>query len=328
MNQSASSVSLNNATKMPILGYGTWQATDAELEAAVEAALEAGYRHIDTAYVYENEKVIGKVLKKWISSGKVKREDLFIVTKLPPGGMRPEGVSKFIKRSLAHLQLDYVDLYLIHVPFAFKDIEGDLHPMTSDGKINLDLKTDHIGIWKAMEEQLDAGLTKAIGLSNFNISQITRVLNNARIPPCNLQVELHAYHQQKELVDFCKKNKIVVTAYSPLGNPGLASFLDRFGKKVELPNILKNPVVNEIAKKYNKEPAQILLKHIIQRGVVAIPKSTNPQRLRQNIDIFDFSLDDSDLSKLNALDAGVRLLDFDVFSGVKEHPEYPFPELK
>ncbi|XP_030759409.1 1,5-anhydro-D-fructose reductase-like [Sitophilus oryzae] len=313
---------------MPILGYGTWQATDQELEAAVESALQAGYRHIDTAHVYENEKVIGTVLKRWINSGKLKRDELFLVTKLPPGGMRPEGVKKYIKRSLDLLQVDYVDLYLVHTPFAFNDVEGELHPFKPDGSIDLDVNTDHIAIWKAMEEQVDKGLTKAIGVSNFNLSQIQRILNNSRIKPCSLQVELHAYNQQKELVDFCKKNSMVVTAYSPLGNPGLSNFLTKFGKTVELPNIMKNPTVNELAKKYGKTPAQILLKHTVQRGVCVIPKSTNPERLRQNIDIFGFELDKADMEAMDGLDQGVRLLDFTLFKGIKDHPEYPFPELK
>ncbi|ENN70660.1 1,5-anhydro-D-fructose reductase [Dendroctonus ponderosae] len=311
---------------MPILGYGTWQATDKELADAVEAALEAGYRHIDTAHVYENEKVIGDILKKWFDAGKLKREDIFLVTKLPPGGMRPEGVRKYIRRSLDLLQLDYVDLYLVHTPFGFKDVEGDLHPTTPEGNIDLDLTTDHLAIWKAMEEQVDKGLAKSIGLSNFNICQISRILKNARIPPSSLQIELNAYFQQNELVDFCKKNNIVVTAYSPLGNPGLKKLFDKLGKQIELPNILNNPTVERLAKKHNKSNAQILLRHLVQKGISTIPKSTNPARLRQNLDIFNFKLDEQDLVDMNGLDTGARLLDFLIFNGIKNHPEYPFNE--
>lgn len=316
--------------KMPKLGYGTWQAKDEELEKAIDAALEAGYRHIDTAHVYENERVIGRVVNRWINSGKLSRDELFIVTKLPPGGNRAEGVPKYLKRSLDLLQLDYVDLYLVHVPFAFKDIEGNLHPMTADGKIDMDVTTDHIAIWKAMEAQVDAGLTKAIGLSNFNKTQIQRILDNARIPPCNLQVELHAYHQQKDLVEFCKKNNIIVTAYSPLGSPGLGKFLAQFGQKIEIPDILGNPVVSRIAKKHGKTEAQILLRQTIQRGIAAIPKSTTPSRIRQNIDIFDFTLDEQDMKDMDGLDqadAG-KILGFSgAFPGIEKHPEFPFPKV-
>ncbi|CAG9766051.1 unnamed protein product [Ceutorhynchus assimilis] len=321
-------ISGHGALPMPILGYGTWQASDDILSNAIDKALTAGYRHIDTAHAYENEKVIGDVIKKWIDSGKLKREDIFLTTKLPPGGNRPEGVSKYLKRSLELLQMDYVDLYLVHTPFAFKDIEGQLHPFTADGRIDMDVNTDHIAIWKAMEEQVDKGLTKSIGISNFNKSQISRILNNARIKPCSLQIELHAYNQQNDLVQFCNKNNIVVTAYSPLGNPGLSSFLTKFGQTVNLPNVMLNPTVQDLAKKYNKTAAQILLKHTVQRGICAIPKSTNPERLKQNIDIFNFTLDDQDMAAMNKLDQGVRLLDFSLFNGIKEHPEYPFPELK
>ncbi|XP_066257517.1 dihydrodiol dehydrogenase 3-like [Euwallacea similis] len=300
--------------------------TDKELETAIETALEAGYRHIGTAHVYENEEVIGNVLKRWIGAGKIKREDIFLVTKLPPVGMRPDGVRQYLRKSLDLLQVDYVDLYLVHVPFGFKDVEGDM--ILGDKTFDVDFSTDHQAIWKAMEEQVDKGLTKSIGLSNFNITQIQKILDNARIRPTSLQIELHEYHQQKALVEFCKKNNIVVTAYSPLGNPGLTTFFNKFGKKVELPNILKDPIVNQVAQKHNKSPAQILLKHIDQKGIYAIPKSTNPQRLRENMDLFDFKLEDTDVKTLNGLEKGVRLLDFTIFDGIKDHPEYPFPELR
>ncbi|KAK4884359.1 hypothetical protein RN001_000630 [Aquatica leii] len=319
-------VDLPGGLKMPALGYGTWQSTDKELEDAVELALQAGYRHIDTAYVYENEKVIGKVISRWISQGKLKREDLFLVTKLPGSGNRPEAVKKFLKRSLENLQVDYIDLYLIHVPFGFKDIEGDLHPVTPEGEIDIDVATNHVGIWKEMERNVESGWVKSIGVSNFNIKQIQRILNNARIRPVSLQIELHAYFQQKELVKFCKDNNIVVTCYSPLGAPGLGKFLEQFGQQIDMPDILGNTVVTDIAKKYNKTPAQVLLRHCLQKGLVAIPKSVTPKRIHENIDIFDFKLNDQDMEKLNGLDQGpaARILDFSAFKGIKKHPEYPF----
>ncbi|KAF5275190.1 hypothetical protein FQR65_LT04222 [Abscondita terminalis] len=319
-------VDLPGGLRMPALGYGTWQSSDKELEDAMEQALEAGYRHIDTAYVYENEKVIGKVVNKWISQGKLKREDLFLVTKLPPSGNRPQSVGKFLKRSLANLQVDYVDLYLVHVPMGFNDIEGQLHPVKPNGEVDFDFTTDLVAVWKEMERFKDEGLAKSIGVSNFNQNQIQRIISHGRIHPVCLQIELHAYFQQKEMVKYCKENNIVVTCYSPLGAPGLGKFLSAFGQQVELPDLLGNPTVDAISKKHNKTPAQVLLRHCLQKGLVAIPKSVTPKRIRENIDIFNFKLDDQDMTQLNELDQGpaARLLDFTSFKGVKNHPEYPF----
>ncbi|XP_019881558.1 1,5-anhydro-D-fructose reductase [Aethina tumida] len=318
------SVTLNGGIQMPSIGLGTFLSKDDSLEKAVEEALEAGYRHFDTATLYENEHVIGKVLKKWISEGKVKRSDLFIVTKLPINGMRPDLVEVFLNKSLHDLQLDYIDLYLIHSPIGIKYKEGETATLNTNVTVDIDPTTDHIAIWKKMEEQVDKGKARTIGLSNFNISQITRIINNSKIKPSNLQVECNAYFQQDELVDFCKNNNIVVTAYSPIGAPGFKKFADAVGLKVKTVNLLEDPVVEKIAKKHNKSPAQVLLRQHIQRGLVAIPKSTTPKRIRENIDIFDFTLDDEDMAELKKLNKNARRVDFKVFKGIENHPEYPF----
>lgn len=321
---------LHTGAKMPLLGYGTWQAKEGELEAALEEALCAGYRHIDTATVYSNEDVIGKVVHDgWIATGNLSREELFLVTKLPPVGMRPADVEKFLKKSLQDLKTDYVDLYLVHTPMGIQNVSDSLHPVGADGSMPFEKETDHVAIWKAMEEQVEAGRAKAIGLSNFNQRQIQRILDNCRIKPANLQVELHVYMQQRPLVDFCKKNGITVTAYSPLGSRGLGTFLTMMGaSKVETPDLISNPVVVEIAEKHKKSPGQVLLKHIVQRGIVAIPKSTNQDRIIQNIQLFDFELSPEDMAKLNSLDKGKdgRILDLKFLKGAEDHPEYPFHE--
>jgi len=313
-----------NGIKMPAIGYGTWRAPDAEIERALNLALEAGYRHIDCAPVYLNEPAIGKVLKEWIDAGKVKRDDLFITTKLPDFGNRAESVEKYLNKSLSDLNLSYIDLYLIHTPFGFPESpDGQMlrHP---NGDVVLDLTTDHVAVWKKFEEYVGAGLIKSIGISNFNQSQIQRILDNATIRPASLQVEVHVYLQQHELVDFCKANNIVVTAYSPLGSRGIAALYQQFGKERQVPDLLDIPEVNAIATRLNKSPAQILLKWLNKRGIAAIPKSTNAERLRQNLSIFDFDLTEDDMETMKKLDKGIRICTFDFFQGVEKHPEFPF----
>ncbi|GLG97976.1 Aldo-keto reductase AKR2E4 [Gryllus bimaculatus] len=283
------SIALQSGQKIPLVGLGTWQAKSEEVKAALEEALKAGYRHIDTAFNYTNEETIGNVLKEWMDAGKIKRNDIFITTKLPHFGNRPSDVPKYLKKSLQRLQLDYVDLYLFHHPFAFfPDSSGEV-PAEENGNWVLDKGTDHLAIWKALEEQVDAGKAKGIGLSNFNISQIDRIIKNSRIPPVVLQVELHAYFQQKEIRHYCKEQGITVIAYSPLGSPGAKA---------------------HFMKKYNYSPDKF-------PDVLGTPA------------IFDFDLSDSEMTQLDALDQGEngRIFDFLCWKGVQDHPEYPFQKI-
>ncbi|XP_046684318.1 1,5-anhydro-D-fructose reductase-like isoform X3 [Homalodisca vitripennis] len=314
--------------KMPIIGLGTWQASEEEVETSIDAALEAGYRHIDTAFVYMNEKAIGKALKKWFDSGKIKREDLFIVTKLPNVGMNEKYVGKYLDQSLSDLQLSYVDLYLIHHPVGLAPGE-DLLPRDGDGNIKVDLNTDHVAIWKALEKQVDAGRIKAIGVSNFNSSQIDRILKAARIPPANNQVELHVYLQQKKLQEWSKKTGVTLCAYAPLGSRNMSNYIKKFGATAESGSgldPLSDPVVLHIAQTHNKTAAQVLLRHLMQLGIAVIPKSTNPDRIRQNFEVFDFELSETEMDELNGLDKGEEGRKFvgGIFKGIEHHPEYPF----
>ncbi|KAJ3643652.1 hypothetical protein Zmor_026351 [Zophobas morio] len=323
-------LTLPSGQKIPAIGLGTFDAYNEEMEAALNTALELGYRHIDTAFLYENERPIGRVVNQWISSGKLKREDLFITTKLPMVGVHPDRVEMFMKKSLENLQLDYVDLYLIHFPVGCKLKEGNPWPyFYENGETAVEPKTDHAALWKKMEEQVDAGRTKNIGLSNYNISQITAVLKSARIKPAALQVELNVYLQQSELVDFCQKNGIAVIAYFPLLNPGYNNFITRIGEKPkQMPNLLGDPEVIKIAQKHSKSPAQVVLRFLVQTGIIPIPKSVILKELQENINVYYFNLDDADMRILRGLDKGeaARMARCELFKGVDKHPDFPFPE--
>lgn len=197
------------------------QAPDQEIEQALESALEAGYRHIDCAPVYQNEPAIGRVLRRWLDAGRVQRADLYIVTKLPPTGNRAASVETCLRASLRDLQLDYVDMYLIHTPFAVPETGGGDFKRNANGDVVLDADTDHVATWRKLEQMVGLGLCRSIGVSNFNRAQLERLLAAATIKPANLQIECHIYLQQHELVDVCRANGVVVTAYSPLGSKGI-----------------------------------------------------------------------------------------------------------
>uniref|UniRef100_A0A7G3B8T9 Putative voltage-gated shaker-like k+ channel subunit beta/kcnab n=1 Tax=Lutzomyia longipalpis TaxID=7200 RepID=A0A7G3B8T9_LUTLO len=314
MSSSVPKIPLSNGGEIPSVGLGTWRAPDDEVEAALETALKSGYRHIDAAPVYFNEPAIGRTLKRFLDSGELKREDLFICTKLPPQANRASCVEKFLRNSLESLQLDYVDLYLIHTPFSVPETDGDLL-RDDNGDVILDMETNHVATWKRMEDMVTMGLTKAIGISNFNETQIQRLLDNCTIKPVCLQIEVHLYLQQHNLVEFCKKNNIVVTAYSPLGSRGIAELNKSVGIVRDIPDVIENPVVVKMASKYGKTSPQILLKYSIQRGLVVIPKSTNAARLKQNIDLFDFTLSEEDMKILADIKENVRVCDFSFFKG-------------
>ncbi|XP_022900926.1 aldo-keto reductase family 1 member A1-like [Onthophagus taurus] len=293
-------LSLYCGKTMPALGLGTWQATEDVLEKALNLALNIGYRHLDTALLYDNEKIIGKVLNEWLSSDKINRNDLFVTTKLPPIAMYKEKVFNYFQKSLTNLNLSYVDLYLLHSPLGIKNVPQNKEDVVMDPNVN------HLEIWKEMEKIYEKGLSKSIGVSNFNKEQIINILKNCKIQPSCLQLELHLYQQQKELVEFCKRNNIVVVAYCPLGSPGLKTYYEENNKKIEIPNLFENEAVKEMALKYKKSPAQILLRHAIDKGIGAIPKSSNENRLQENLDIFDFSLEEKDVIVLNGLDMGEK----------------------
>lgn len=304
--------------RMPLLVFGTYQLKGFELEQALDKALEIGYRHIDTASLYNNEEAVGNVLKKWFTSGKLKREDIYITTKFPRYATHdPKLVPQLLQESLQKLQVDYVDMYLIHIPF-YAPLEGGIN---EDGSYKI-VNTDIIGLWKEMEKQFESGKAKAIGLGNFNQSQILRIKQQTRIIPSVLQTELHTYLQEKPLVDFCSNLRIYVSAFSPLGTESLTEESDIEGSPLE------DEVVIRIAKKHRKTPAQILLRFLYQQRITIIPISTDEQRLKEHFEISKFTLDGNDMHELKRIDKGEngRIGRFsDIFKGIEKHPEYPQP---
>lgn len=265
---------LSNGIKIPVIGFGTWQTPDGkDAYDSVMWALKYGYRHIDTAAIYGNEISVGQAIRDGMKMFGLKRSDLFITTKLWNGQRGSFDDSKrALKDSLTRLGLDYVDLYLIHwpIPAEFKD--RDWKQLNKDS-------------WRAMEMAYDEGKVKAIGVSNFQKEHLTHLIQNARIKPMVNQLFINPGDPQEAMKLFDDRHHIITEAYSPLGTGEL----------------LNDPVLLDIAKKLNKSPAQILLRWSIQSGYVPLPKSVHENRIRENIDIFDFSLSDGDMHFLNSM---------------------------
>ncbi|KAK2575283.1 hypothetical protein KPH14_008135 [Odynerus spinipes] len=310
-------VTLNDGTNIPVLGLGTWQGGDnpAVVEQAVKDAVDAGYRHFDCAYIYGNEKEIGKALREKITEGVVKREDLYITTKLWNTDHKREKIVPACKQSVKNFGLDYIDLYLIHWPISYKDNAKGLWPVDNEGNPMYGCE-DYLDTWRGMEDCVKLGLTKSIGLSNFNSVQIDRVLSIARIKPVMNQVECHPSLNQKKLREFCAKRNIAITAYSPLGSPARP-----WAKPGDSQLIIEQPEIIAITKIYGKTPAQVILRYLIDIGTIPIPKSSSKERIKQNLDIFDFKLTPEEIAKMNKFDCGLRVCPAKEFKG---HKDYPF----
>jgi len=260
-------ITLNNGLKMPQLGFGVWQVEDDQATAAVSKALETGYTSIDTAMIYQNEKGVGKALKETT----VPREELFITTKVWNSDQGYGNTLRAFEESLERLGLDYVDLYLIHWPTPEFD--------------------NYVDTYKALEQLYKDGRVKAIGVCNFEIEHLERLLAECDIPPVLNQVECHPYLAQNELKEFCAKHDIFVEAWSPLDQGG---------------EVLTDETIQKIAEAKGKSPAQVVLRWHLQNGTIVIPKSVTPSRIEENFNVFDFELSEAEMNEINALNKDRR----------------------
>jgi len=299
-----------NNDKMPAFGLGTWKSEPGEVYNAVKVAIKAGYRHLDCAPLYGNEKEIGRALAECIKEGIVKRSDMWITSKLWNTYHSKSDVIPVLKQSLSDLQTTYLDLFMIHWPIALK--KGVIFPQKGADLASLD-EIPLSETWEAMEEAAEKGLAKHLGVSNFGKKNLKKLISVANIKPEMNQVECHPYLQQEELFSFCKSNEILFTAYSPLGSSDRP---DVFKAKDE-PNLLTDSVIAEIAKSKNATPAQILISWALSRGMSVIPKSVNPGRIVQNFQAQEILLSEDDISKISKLERGYRYVTgkFWVFEG-------------
>lgn len=294
------SYTFKNGDKIDILGLGTWKSDTKEIKTAIHAALDAGYRHIDCAYVYGNESAIGEALQQYFTDHNLKREDIWLTSKLWNTAHLAKDVKPALQETLDALQTDYLDLYLMHWPVAFQpDLKG--FPEKSEDFLSLE-EAPLEDSWEAMIALKNDGLIKHAGVSNFSQHKLEQLIKKSSEKPEMNQIELHPYLQQWDMLDFCKQNDICLTAYSPLGSKDRIPQM----KAPDEPSLLENKVINEIAEKHEASPAQILIKWAIDRGTVVIPKSTNPKRIQQNFESLKVELDDQDHQHIKELDRHFR----------------------
>nr|XP_004662466.1 aldo-keto reductase family 1 member C13-like isoform X2 [Jaculus jaculus] len=314
------SMKLNDGHSIPALGYGTYKSEEVPKSKSVEAtafAIKAGFRHIDTAFSYEVEEEVGQAIRSKIADGTVKREDVFLTTKLWCTCFRPELVRPYLEKSLKKLQMDYVDLYLLHYPVPMKPSE-ELFPVDEHGKSSLDT-VDFCETWEVMEKCKDAGLVKSIGVSNFNHRQLERILNKPGLkhkPVCN-QVECHPYLNQSKLLEYCKSKDIILVAYGALGTQRY-KWVDPSS-----PVLLDDPVLGAMAKKHKRSPALIALRYQLQRGVLPLAQSFKENEITENLQVFEFQLSAEDMKVLDGMNRNFRYLPAEFLAG---HPEYPFSD--
>ena len=271
MTSVSKTITLNNGVECPILGLGNNEDNLELAKMMTKEALKVGYRHVDTAAYYENERAVGQGLREALDENRIKRGDVFLTSKIfwgnHPKSNRRQKTVENVELALRNLGLDYIDLMLMHSP-------------SNDPKVNSE-------VWSGLEEALDQRLVRAIGVSNFNVNQLSELLKTTKIVPQMNQIRSNPKQNNNEIIDYCKRFGIQVTAYSPLGSGSL----------------IRDPTLTAIANRHNKTTAQVMIRWHLQRGVVAIPKSTKPERIRDNFNVWDFSLTEDDMKTINSMNS-------------------------
>ncbi|KAM0546686.1 hypothetical protein ACHAPJ_010723 [Fusarium lateritium] len=309
-----STVKLASGHEMPLVGFGLWKVPADQAADTVYNAIKAGYRLFDGAYDYQNEKEAGEGIQRAIKDGLVKREDVFVTTKLWNNYHSREHALQFAKAQNEAWGLGYIDLYLIHFPVALEyiELEKRRYPawwMDDQGTVKL-ANVPIRETWEALEEVVDQGIAKSIGVSNFQAQSLYDLQRYARHPVSSLQVEHHPYLVQPDLIAMAQENNIVVTAYSSFGPQSFKELAGIFSKRAHgAEPLLESDLIKGIAEKHGKTPAQILLRWATQRNIAVIPKSNNPNRLAQNLDVVSFDLSKEEIESISGLDRGLRFND-------------------
>jgi D-xylose reductase len=323
------SLTLDSGDQMPVVGLGLWKVPRASCADLIQQAIRTGYRHLDCACDYGNEAEVGSGIRAAMSAGACRRKDLWVTSKLWNTYHRPEHVRPAVERSLRDLQLDYLDLYLIHFPIAQEFVPFDARyppewfydPRSAEPRVRF-AKVPLGETWMAMEELVSAGLVRNIGVCNYNCALLRDLLSYARIHPAVLQVELHPYLTQEKLLRFCRENRIAVTGFSPLG---ALSYVE-LGVAGPEHSVLQEPVVRAAADRHGKTPAQMVLRWAVQRGTAIVPKTVRPDRLVENLTLFDFELSTNEMAAVSALNRDLRFNDPGVFCEAAFHTFCPIYE--
>jgi alcohol dehydrogenase (NADP+) len=294
-------LNFRNNDQMPAIGLGTWKATGEEVKKAVKEALIAGFRHIDTATIYQNEIEIGQALKEVFDEGEIKREDVFITSKLWNDAHGEGEVIPALQESLKRLQLDYLDLYLVHWPVSF--VSGVLFPQKASEYIPTE-KSPIVTAWNQMEQVKNRGLARHIGVSNFSVKKLKDLISKANTKPELNQVELHPLLQQNALINFCSDQDILVTSYSPLGSGDRTPEM----KAENEPNLMGLEILANIAKKHEISSAQVLISWHLHRNCSVIPKSSSTNHIEANYQAHQVVLDEADMQSIALLDKNYRFI--------------------